>query len=150
MSGIGHGLSVQVALSAAINTFLAPSPNVVITNTTVITQALAGSGLWVPCATAFLLSGSYQLQDFFVNTLLTDPNLILPTATWGSVRTTNTKIAQPVAPASINYIWRTGEYSDCSVMCGGGTQQREVSCWDSYGNPADASMCSSPAPSISR
>lgn len=143
-------LLLQLALSTAVNAFLAPSPNVVITNTTVITQGMASSGLWLPCATVFFTADSGSLQDFLANTLQSDPNLILPTATWGSVRTTNIKAAQPAAPASISYNWVVGDYTNCSVMCGGGSQQRQVACLDNYGNAADPTMCPQPAPQSSR
>lgn len=141
---------LQVAFSSAINAFLAPSASSVITNTTIITQALASSGLWLPCATAFFTADSATLQDYLATTLQSDPNLILPTATWGSVRTANIKVAQPAAPASITYIWNVGEYTNCSVMCGGGVQQRQVSCLDNYANVADPSMCTPPMPASSR
>jgi hypothetical protein len=66
------------------------------------------------------------------------------------LRTTNIKVAQPAVLTSISYNWVIGEYTNCSVMCGGGTQQRQVSCLDNYGNPADPSMCSAPTPASSR
>lgn len=141
---------LQVAFSAAINAFLAPSSGAVITNTTVITQALASNGLWLPCATVFYTADSAVLQDYLSTTLQSDPNLILPTAKWGSLRTTNIKIAQPAVLASVSYTWVIGEYTNCSVMCGGGTQQRQVSCLDNYGNAADPSMCSMPVPASNR
>lgn len=140
---------MQAALSAAVNAFLAPTPGAAVTNTTIIAQAVADSGLWLPCATAFLaVDGS--LQDFLAATLQSDPNLVFPTATWGSVRTTNVKTAQPALSDSIAFAWSVGEYSNCSVLCGGGTQTRAVACQDSLGNPADASLCGGAAPPSSR
>lgn len=145
---------LQLSLSTAVNAFLAPSPTAVISNTTVITQAQAGGGLWLPCATIFYAAASASLQDYLAATLQSDPNLILPTAIWGSVRTANIKIAQPAAPANIVYTWVVGDYTNCSKLCndgdGGGIQQRQVSCLDNYGNSADHSLCTPPAPVSSR
>lgn len=140
---------MQLAFSAAVNAFLAASPNQVVTNTTVIAQALASNGLWLPCSTA-LFTTDASLQNFLADTLQSDPNLVFPTAAWGPVRTTNIKVVQPVMSGSLVYGWVAGDYSNCSTMCGGGSQTRQVGCMDNLGNPAEPMMCAAPAPANNR
>lgn len=79
-----------------------------------------------------------------------DPNLVFPTGSWGSVRTTNIKMAVPSTPASVTYAWSVGDYGNCSALCGGGQQRRTVSCLDSFGNTAPAYACQQPAPPSNR
>jgi hypothetical protein len=59
---------MQAAWSGAINAFLAPSVDARVSNTTVLNQALASSGLWLPCVTELLVNDA-ALQDFLANTL---------------------------------------------------------------------------------
>jgi len=61
-------LFMQAAWSGAINAFLAPSVDARVSNTTVLNQALASSGLWLPCVTELLVNNA-ALQDFLANTL---------------------------------------------------------------------------------
>ncbi|KAF6252354.1 hypothetical protein COO60DRAFT_1644127 [Scenedesmus sp. NREL 46B-D3] len=134
----GLGPAEQAAFSAVVNAFLAPSPDIIVSNTSVITQAVAGSGLRrVPA----------QLPG---GTLQGDPNLVFPTATWGSVRTVNIKEALPTALATVVYNWKVGDYGDCSKLCGGGVQARRVQCLDNYGNEADTSSCPQATPAHER
>jgi hypothetical protein len=140
----------QVAFSAAINAFLAPAPGSITTNTSVLALAAADSGLWVPAATAILTADASALQDFLAGTLQSDPNLVLPTGMWGALRTTNVRVVQPSLANSVRHAWNVGEYSNCSALCGGGSQMRSVTCLDSFGNAADASMCGGAAPPSAR
>jgi hypothetical protein len=141
---------LQVAFSAAINSFITTGPGDVITNTTVLAQLMTSNGLWMPCATVFFPKHTTVLQQYLADTLTSDPNLVLPTSRWGSVRTSNIQIVQPAAPSSIAYTWRLGEFGGCNVLCGGGLQLRPVACMDSYHNPVDFSMCPRPQPAGSR
>lgn len=138
-----------MALSAAVNAFLAPAPDAVVSNTSVLAQALAPGGLWLPCATA-LLGGDASLQDFLATTLEGDPNLVFPTAAWGAVRTSNIKVAQRAQPGGVTYAWLAGDYGNCSQLCGGGWQAREVACVDSLGNAAPTPACTAPEPPANR
>lgn len=42
--------------------------------------------------------------------------------------------------------WSIGNWNNCSVSCGGGTETRSVDCLDSQGNPAVISSCPAPQP----
>eukprot|EP00879_Flechtneria_rotunda_P014149 GHRR01014781.1.p1 GENE.GHRR01014781.1~~GHRR01014781.1.p1 ORF type:complete len:598 (+),score=179.22 GHRR01014781.1:1483-3276(+) len=146
---VGLGPAEKVAFSAAVNAFLAPSPSVIVSNTSIIIQARAGSDLWFPCATA-QLAGDANLHDFLASTLQGDPNLVFPTAAWGTVRTVNVKVVMPSTPEAVTYSWSVGDYGNCSALCGGGQQTRLVVCLDSVGNAADSTLCPSPMPASSR
>ncbi|KAF8062687.1 Papln [Scenedesmus sp. PABB004] len=148
-TGLGAAEQARAAFSAAVNDFLAPAPGAAVSATAVLTQALSGSGLWLPAATA-LLGGDAALLDYLAATLAGDPNLVFPTATWGSVRCTNIRVAAPATPAALAYAWSVGDYGNCSALCGGGRQARRVACLDSLGNDAQPSACAPPAPPASR
>ena len=39
------------------------------------------------------------------------------------------------------YIWRQGDWSQCSATCGGGQKARQVECFDSFGQKTDLDKC---------
>jgi hypothetical protein len=46
----------------------------------------------------------------------------------------------------ITYSWWTGDWSECSASCGGGTQTRKVECRDDTSQTVDDTFCSDSAP----
>jgi hypothetical protein len=82
--------------------------------------------------------------------LQADLNLVYPAAVWGPMQAVNIKNAVATAPARA-FNWRRGDYSECSVLCGGGFQYRNVSCYDdSSGNIAPAANCLATMPDTNR
>lgn len=139
----------QAAFSAAVNAFLAPSLGDVASNTSWLHQSHNGPVLCLPSATA-LLEGGDALRDFFQTTLDKDPNMVFPTAAWGQIRTSNIIYRAPEVASELSFNWYASDYGNCSALCGGGLQTRQVACMDSLSNPAAESSCPQPAPTTSR
>jgi len=79
-----------------------------------------------------------------------DSALFLPTELWGIVHLLGAQLIQPSDPASASFTWTLGDYSDCSALCGGGQQSRDVTCTDTRNNPVPAGLCPQPAPATVR
>lgn len=140
---------MQAAYSAAVNSFLAPTMGDVVSNTTFLHQEHVGTTLCLPSATA-LLEGGDVLRDFFQATLDKDPNMVFPTAAWGTIRTSNIIYRAPEKQSELTFNWFASDYGNCSALCGGGEQSRQVACMDSRNNPAAESSCPQPPPATTR
>lgn len=118
-------------------------------NTTILDQSYSGTVLCLPSATA-ILAGGDTLREFFQSTLDKDPNMVFPTAAWGTIRTTNIVYRAPERNSELTYYWFASDYGDCSALCGGGQQTRQLACMDSRGTPAADSDCPQPTPASTR
>lgn len=67
----------------------------------------------------------------------------------GKTSTATVTIVQPAATAT--YSWLAGGFGACSVICGGGTQTRTVTCESSTGTAASSnSLCTATEPATSQ
>jgi hypothetical protein len=69
---------------------------------------------------------------------------------WGVMSASNVKEVMPSSSSTIEFEWNMGDYSNCSVLCGGGQQFREVHCKDNFGNYVQEGSCPQPPPPATR